>query len=401
MLIHYHIPLYYMVTCRLAGVSVSTGSLLHNTAVGHVDCACLHNDHRMADSLTETALRSRRYKELCSLLAVSLSEADVQCSSLLSALTPDGDAPLAHPAERLEALIKFSATLDKQKQDVAELLACGKYLVEMLDILECSDTPKAHEVRHKIDDAARQLENVVNAIETKRSELAVEVVHFAETEADIKNIVNWLEAADAQRWSSSRLRLHEKDLSQQVEIERCQQDDAAKWQKHTDQVIAKCRQLRMEPTNYAGMSAQCNSVVASMTERTEHLEAVLQRLLSLQENVDCIKCWMSDAASSLTSKLTLVDSCAEQQTFVENFSNQWRIKRQEFADLLESAEKLGSSEFSLDRRPLQQLLTDVERDWCQLSKSFVNYVSAQVHSIPSNLSPFYSFISINHHSVIL
>jgi len=338
----------------------------------------------MADGLTETALRIQRYKELCSLLDASLPEADTQCSSFLSALTPDGDAPLAHPTERLEALVKFTEVLDSQKQNVAELLACGRYLVDMLDILECSDTPKAHEIRHKIDDTAHQLDNIVNAIETKQCELAAEVIRFAETEAEIKNIVCWLKTTDAQRRSSCPVCLNEEDLSQRVETEKCQKDDAVRWQEHIDQVITKCRQLRMEPTNYAGLSAQCSAVVTAATDRAQQLEAVLQRLLDLQQDVDRMKHWMSDVASTLTSKSELVDSSAEQQTFIENLSNQWRLKREELEDLLQSAETLGGSvEFAVDSRPLHQLLTDVEHDWCQVSKLFVFYISTQVHLFPS------------------
>lgn len=334
---------------------------------------------RMADGLTETALRSQRYKELCSLLSVSLSEANAQCSSFLSTLTLDGDAPLAHPTERLEALGKFSAGLDNQKQNVAELLACGKYLVEVLDILECSDTPKACEIRHKIEDTAHQLESIVSAIETKRSELAAEVILFAETEAEIKNIVCWLKTADAQRQSSCPVRLNEEDLSQQVETEKCQKDDAVRWQEHIDQVIKKCRQLRMEPKNYAGLSSQCTAVVTAAAEHTQQLEAVLQRLLRLQQDVDRIKHWMSDVVSMLTSKSELVDSSSERQTFIDNLSNQWRLKREELEDLWKLAQTLNNVEFSVDTGPLHQLLTDVERDWCQVSKSFVNYISAQVY----------------------
>ena len=336
----------------------------------------------MADSLTQTALRSQRYKELCSSLNVSLPEVDILCSTFLSALTPNGDAPLAHPSERLESLVKFAGGLDKQKEDVAELLACGNYLVEMLAILECSDTPKAHEIRHKISDTTCQLEHIVDSIEAKQSELAQEIVRFTRTEADIKGIVNWLEAADLRRQSSS-LSLNEEDLSRQLEIEKCQKDDAVKWQEHVEHVIAKCRQLRMEPTNYAELSVQCNSVLSSTAQRTEHLEALLQRLVHLQQNVDSIKSWMSEAASSLTTDSTLVDCTTDQQTFIENFTNQWRTKRQEYEDVLESAETMDSVEFCLDRRPLHQMLADVERDWCQVSKSFVDYVLAQVHLFPN------------------
>jgi len=341
---------------------------------------------RMADSLVQASLRSQRYKELCSSLAVSLPEVDIQCSTFLSALTPDGDAPLVHPSERLESLVKFAGGLDKQKEDVAELLACGNYLVEMLAILECSDTPKAHEIRHKISDTARQLEHVVDAIESKQSELALEIVHFTRTEADIKDVVSWLEAADLRRQSSSLLGLNAEDLSRQLDVEKCRKDDAIKWQEHVEEVVAKCRQLRMEPTNYAGLSAQCNSVLTSAAQRTEHLEALLQRLVHLQHNVDSIKKWMSEAASSLISGSTLVDCSTDQQTFIENFTNQWRTKRQEYDDVLESAQTVDSAEFCLDRRPLHQMLADVERDWCQVSQSFVDYVLAQVHLFPNTTS---------------
>jgi len=353
------------------------------TSVGYVDCTRLQHGHisnGVADSITQTALRSQRYKELCSLLAVSLPEVDVQCKSFLSSLTPDGDAPLAHPAERLEALSKFSTSLDNHKQDVAELLACGKYLMEMLDILECNDTPKAHEICHKLDSAARQLDHVINAIETKQSELSVEVTRFTETEADLKNIVNWLETAGVQQTqSSSHVCLNKTDLSRQVEIVKCQNDEAIKWQEHIDQVIAKCRQLRMDPANYAGLSAQCDAVVTSAAQRTEHMEALLRKLVDIQQNMDSVKQWMSDAAESLTSESTLVDHSVGQQTFVENFSNQWRLKRQELEGLLESTQTLDSAELCLDQSPLHQLLADVESQWCQVSKSFVDCVSAQVH----------------------
>ena len=311
-------------------------------------------------------------------LAVSLPEVDVHCSSFLSALTPDGDAPLAHPAERLEALIKFSEGIDDHKQDVAELLVCGKYQVAILDLLECSDTPKALEIHRRIDDTSQRLENIVNAIETKRSELSVEVVHFAETEANIENIVNWLQAADAQKQSANTVILNEKELSQRVEIETCLKDDAVKWQEHIDQVTAECRQLRMAPVKYAGLSAQCSSIVMSMAERIKDLEVVWQRLVNLQRTADSIKCWISDAASSLTSKSALVDDFAAKQTFVENLSNQWRLKRQEFEELLESAQTLCSTGLCIDCTPLHQLLADIERDWCKVSQSFVKYVSAQV-----------------------
>jgi len=333
----------------------------------------------MDDSVAEIALRSQRYKELCSQVAISFQELDVQCNSFLSALTPDGDAPLAHPAERLEALVEFSGGLDTQKQDVAELLACGKYLVAILDLLECSDAPKALEIQHRIDDVAVQLESFVSAIEAKRSELAAEVVYFTEIEADLKKIVDWLESVDEQRQvSSSHVGLNVDDLSRQVEIEKCRKDEAVRWQHHINQVTARCRQLRMAPEKYAGLPARCNGLVSSAVQHTEHLEAVQQRLINLRQRAEDVKHWITDAASSLTCSSSSADDFAEQRTFIENLSNQWRSKRQEFEELLESVETFTSEELRLDRTSLDELFTDVERDWCQLSKSFVNYLSDQV-----------------------
>jgi len=333
----------------------------------------------MDDSVAEIALRSQRYNELCSQVAVSFQEVDAQCSSLLSALTPAGDAPVTHPTERLETLVKFSGDLDTQKQDVAELLACGKYLVAVLDVLECSDTPRALEIQRRIDDVAVQLESIVNAIEAKRSELAVEVVHFTETEADLEKIVDWLESVDKPRLlSSSRVSLSEESLSQQVVIEKSRKDEVVRWQQHIDQVTEKCRQLRMAPEKYAGLPARCKCLVTLAVQQTEHLETVQQRLINLRQRAESIKRWITDATSSLTCRSALVDNFAEQRTFIENLSNQWRLKRQEFEEMLESVKTFTSAELCLDHTPLDSLFTDVEHDWCQLSKSFVNYLSAQV-----------------------
>jgi len=333
----------------------------------------------MDDSVAEIALRSQRYKDLCSQVAVSLQEVDVQCSSFLSALTPDGDVPLAHPAERLETLDKFSGGLDTPKQDVTELLACGKYLVAVLDVLECSDTPKALEIQHRIDGVAVQLETVVNAIETKRSELVEEVEHFTKTEADLKKIVDWLECVDERRHLlSSRISLNKEGLSQYAEIEKCRKAEVIRWQQHIDEVTERCRQLRMSPEKYAGLPARCSCLVTSAIQHTEHLEAVQQRLVNLHKRAENIKCWITDAALSLTCRSALVDNFAEQRTYIENLSNQWRLKRQEFEELLASVETFASVELCLDSSPLDQLFTDVEHDWCQLSKSFVNYISDQV-----------------------
>jgi len=333
----------------------------------------------MDESITQTALTSRRYTELCSQLDVSLPDVNIQCNSFLSALTADGDASLAHPSERLEALIKFSGSFDSQKQDVAELLVCGKYLVAMLDLLDCSDTPKAQEIRCRLEKTSQLLENIVNVLEAKHSELSVEVAHFAEAEAEIVNIENWLEASEVRRQSYGPVSLSEKDLSQQIEIEKCQKDEAIKWQDHVGQVTARCRQLRMAPIKYAELSERCDSIVISALQRIEHLEEVLQRMVNLQQNVRDIKCWISDTASSLTKRSASVENLTEQQTFIENLSNQWRLKRQALEALLESGQTLGSTALSLDITPVQQLLTDTERDFCEVSQSFINYVSAQVY----------------------
>jgi len=335
----------------------------------------------MDESVAEIVLRSQRYKELCSQVAVSLREVDVQCNSFLSALTPDGNAPLAHPAERLETLDNFSGGLDTTKQDVAELLACGKYLVAILDVLECGDTPKAQEIQHRIDDVTVQLESVVNAIEAKRSRLMEEVVHFSKTEADLKKIVDWLESVDEQRRSlSNRISLNEESLLRRAEIEKCWKDEVIRWQQHIDQVTERCRQLRMSPEKYAGLPARCSSLVTSAVQHTEHLEAVQERLMNLHQRAENIKHWITDATLSLTCRSVSVDNFSEQQTFIENLSNQWRLKRQEFEELLASVETFATAsvELCLDPSTLDELFTDVEHDWCQLSKSFVNYVSDQV-----------------------
>jgi len=335
----------------------------------------------MDDSINETALRSRRYRGLCSQLAVSLPEVVDQCSSFLSALAqPDGDDAVSHPSERLAALNRFAEGLDGHKQDVAELLSCGKYLVAVLDILECSDTPKAHEIRHRIDNIGKQLENIVNCIEFKRSELALEVEHFTETEAEIEKIADWLESLDEQEQSiNQHVCLHEEDLRRRVELLKDRKADAEKWQNYVKQVVATCRQLRMAPLKYAGFSERCSSIVTLATQRSEHLDAVLRRLICMHQNAECIRSWISSMETSLTSNFTSIGSCVEQLTFVENMSNQWRLKKHELDDLLEAGRTVGEDEVvSLDRSALDQLLSDIEQRWCRLSKSLVNYVSTQV-----------------------
>lgn len=333
----------------------------------------------MEESVAEIALRSQRYKALCTKVAVSLQEADLQCSSFLSELTPDGDAPLVHPSERLKTLFKFSEGLDIPKQDIAELLACGNYLVAILDVLECSDTPKALEIQHKIDSVTDQLESIDKAVESKRAELAAEVVSFTETEADLEKIVSWLESADEQsHLTSSRVSLNEEGLLRRVEIEKCWKDEASRWQHYISEVISRCRQLRMAPEMYSGLQPQCSCLVSSAVQRTEHLEALQQRVINLHQRAENIKCWITAAASSLTCQSALVDNFPEQRTFTENLSNQWRLKRQEYEELLASVETFASVELCLDRTPLDQLFTDLEQEWCQLSESFVNYLSAQV-----------------------
>ena len=340
-------------------------------------------NNTMDESITQTALTSQRYNELCSQLDVSLPEVHSQCDSFLSSLTADDDESLAHPSERLEALVEFSGGFDSQKQDVAELLVCGKYLIAILDLLDCSDTPKAQEIHCRLEKTTQQLEHIINALETKHSELSVEVARFAEAEAEIENIVTWLEAADIWRVSSGPVSLSEQNLSRQIEIEKCQKDEAVKWQKHVGEVTARCQELRMAPVKYAGLLERCDSIVMSAAERIEHLEEMMKRIEHLQRNADDLNCWISDTASLLTKRSSSVENFTEQQTFIENLSNQWRLKRQELEELLESAATLHTAELSLDLTPVHQLFTEIESDFCHVSESFVNYVSAQVCQLVS------------------
>jgi len=334
----------------------------------------------MDESVTQTSLTCQRYKELSSQLGILLPEFEIQCSTFLSSLTPDADTLLAPPTERLEALEKFSGSFDKQKQDVAELHDCGKCLVAILDLLDCSDTPKACEIRRNIDTTAQQMENIVTLLETRRSELTAEVELYAKAELEIENIVNWLEAVDAQMQSSSHLCLSEKDLTQQLGTEKCQKDTAVKWQEHSDEVTARCKQLRMAPVKYAGLLERCSTIVLSTDKHIKQFEDLQQKLVALQESADNMKCWMSDAASLLSGKSASVDTFTDRQMFVENLSNQWHLKRREYEELLESAKMLEIAEFSLDHSSVDELLLHIEHDWCQLSRLFVNYISAQVYN---------------------
>jgi len=332
----------------------------------------------MENNITETVMKNRRYNELMSHLFQSLPAADERMKScFLSASSKEGISSF-DPTSQLEAL---NGEIKHIQHDVDEFLSCSQDLIAILSVLDCHDTPKAHEIHHCMSEIKKLSDKTSSTVHQTRTELSQKIEKWKSTEQEMDSIVQWLQQSENYLREMFQVQITESVLNGLVSDQREFDSAVARKKDHFLQLIDNCKLQGLPTQCYEKLNGRFNSLLSSSRSYLQRLELVQHEVEKVNEASSSLQVWLSELIVTLDCDTVLEETVSERRNRADNICNQRHIQRKAYDEMILAAHQLSIDGFMLKGSHFSEMIDNIEDSWCRMSHLFKKYVSSLVRIV--------------------
>jgi hypothetical protein len=329
----------------------------------------------MENSITETVMKNRRYNELMSHLFASLPAADERLKSCFTGLSTADGSQLSDLKSELDGL---SGEVTHMQHDVDEFVSCSKDLIAILSILDCHDTPKAHEIQSCMDEIQRLSDKASTTVDSFRSELAQKIEKWRYAEQEIDAMREWLHLSEVHLRDQMQALLTEDTVDQLIAEQRQFHQTVEDKKNSIILLVERCKEWGLPPPAFQDLHGQISVLISSSQNRLQNLEDIRCKVLEINHTAAYLKTWLSELIVTLDGDMVLGETITERRSRAENICNQRHTKRRTLDELIRSVHQLSTEGLVLKDSQLTKVIEIIEESWSQMSGLFGKFVSSLV-----------------------
>jgi hypothetical protein len=343
----------------------------------------------MENSITETVMKNRRYNELMSQLLTSLPAADERLRSCVTSLSAANGSQLTDLKNQLEVLNGLYGEVSHIQHDVDEFVSCSKDLIAILSILDCRDTPKAHEIQSCMDEIQCLSDKTSNTFDHIHTELSQKIEKWKHAEREIDVIQQWLHSSEVHLYNLVHAPLTENTLDEVILEHRNFYQTCVDKKNDIMLLVEHGKQWDLPPAAFQDLCGRIMTLTSSSSRQLQKLEDIRHRVLEIHETASCLKTWLSELIVTLDCDNVLDETITERRSRAENICNQRHTKRRTQDELIHCVHQLSAEGLVLKESQLIRMIDDVEDSWLQMSQLFGKFVSSLVRVVECFLSYIY------------
>lgn len=190
----------------------------------------------MMAKLTETAAKNKQYNDLKSRLATSLPEMETRMHNCSAEVNPGSD-----PKEQLEELKSITNDVIAEGKLVEDLRTVGDDLLGILEALECSDTPKAHDIQETVEKVATKYDMIQEEVVDKQHQITKAITESQDVHHTLDGLLGWIMETEAVFDNMKPVSLGRSQLNDQIQAHRVMQSDIENHKARIEGVVEQCR----------------------------------------------------------------------------------------------------------------------------------------------------------------
>ena len=165
--------------------------------------------------LTDTASKNKRYNELKRQLSKWLPETEARVEKCSADVVPGAD-----PTRQMEEMKAVTGDVIAQGKLVDDLANIGADLVQILEELDCKDTPKAREIQGTVDSYQKRYDQIQEQVVEKQHKLNDAVVHSKDAVHNLDSLLKWTTETENLFKNMTPVSLDRDVLNEQIQAHR-------------------------------------------------------------------------------------------------------------------------------------------------------------------------------------
>ena len=182
--------------------------------------------------LSDTAAKNKQYNQLRAQLGQTLPALEQRLGTCEEEITPGVDAK-----EQLEDLKGITADAIVQGKCVEDLQNVGHDLIQILEELDCRDSPKAREIQNTVDTAQTSFDRIQEGVVDKQHKLNAAVVQSQDVNYNLNSLLQWIGDTEDLFDSHPLVSLDKAKLDDQIQAHRVIASDVENQRGQIDYVV--------------------------------------------------------------------------------------------------------------------------------------------------------------------
>ncbi|ELT90303.1 hypothetical protein CAPTEDRAFT_205084 [Capitella teleta] len=317
--------------------------------------------------LNETAAKNKQYQQLRDQLQAALPQ-------LQKAVESCTDAAGSDPERQLEELKGVTADVIAAGKVMEDLRKVGENLVEILEELDCKETPKAVEIQSSVDGLQAVFDEVQEEVVDKQHRLNSAVAQSKDVGHNLAALLEWVDEMDGTFSSMKPVSLNREALTQQIQEHKLLSSDIDNHHPQVDTVVEQCQDQGLQDDRVNELLDRFDRLIGLTEERGTELEEVVQKLGNLHGNVHQLESWLGGAVHSLKRESSDFDHDSL-KTKIENLYQHKQTKQKDLDNIKNVGKELIDDPRTGDKHQLREVLADVQGKWHDLTELLVQMIS--------------------------
>lgn len=331
------------------------------------DCAAL------MDKLSDTAAKNKRFNQLKNDLEEALPALKEDVGNCHDEVQQGSD-----PQEQLEGLNAVTANVIAKGKEVEDLKKVGQELVDILEELDCKNTPKAHEIQETMDAIQGEFDEIQEEVVDKQHKLNAAVAQSKDVGHNLAALLGWVDEVDQIFNEMKPVSLDRETLTQQIQAHKVVTADIENHRPQVDTVVEQCQEqpgTSDEAVNE--LLDRFDNLISRSEDRGTELEDVVQKLGNLHNNVHQLESWLAGAVHSLKRESSDFDHDSLKNK-IENLYQHKQGKQKDLDNIKSVGKELIDDPRTGDKHYLRETLADVQGKWHDLTELLVQMISFAV-----------------------
>lgn len=321
--------------------------------------------------LTDTASKNKRYNDLKRQLSKWLPDMESRVEKCSADIAPGAD-----PSRQLDEIKAVTGDVIAQGKLVDDLCNVGSDLVQILEELDCKDTPKAREIQGTVENVQTRYDQIQEEVVDKQHRLNDALVQSKDAVHNLDSLLKWTTETENLFNNMTPVSLDREALNEQIQAHRVLTSDIENHKGQVDAIVDQC-QGQGEDDKVNNLLDRFDSLISHAQDRGNELEDVVQKLGTLHGNVNQLESWLTNAVHSLKRESADFDH----DSLKNKIENLYRQKQSKQADL-DNIKKIGRALINDpntgDKNRLRETLADTQAKWHDLTELLVQMISFAV-----------------------